>query len=111
MFIQYQANHKKQRQISKDFTTVCCANFQNCAVCIDRLLVWIEKPSEHNANDSGGGKKKFYCERENKFGLNCQAVSDARGRILDISINYGGATVYCHAFEASELHNHLELGL
>ena len=43
--------------------------------------------------------------------MNCQAVSDCRGRILDISIKYGGASSDCLAFEASDLHTRLENGL
>lgn len=43
--------------------------------------------------------------------MNCQAVSDCRGRILDISIKCGGASSDCLAFEASELHSRLENGL
>ena len=43
--------------------------------------------------------------------MNCQSVSDCRGRILDISIKYGGSSSDCRAFEASELHTCLENGL
>ena len=43
--------------------------------------------------------------------MNCQAVSDCRGRILDISIKYGGTSSDCLAFEASDLHTRLENGL
>ncbi len=40
-----------------------------------------------------------------------QAVSDKRGRILDMSIDYGGASSDCLAFEASDLYLRLENGL
>ena len=40
-----------------------------------------------------------------------QAVSDRRGRILDMSINYGGSSSDCLAFEASDLFSRLEDGL
>jgi hypothetical protein len=63
------------------------------------------------SKNAGVGQKKFFCGRKNKFGLNCQAVSDCRGRIIDISIKYGGATSDCLAFEASDLHRRLENGL
>ena len=46
-----------------------------------------------------------------KFGLNMQAVSDVHGRILDFSINYGGASSDCLAFEASDLFQKLENGI
>lgn len=64
-----------------------------------------------------GGKKgrcrseEVFCGRKHKFGLNCQAVLDCRGRILDISIKCGGSSVDCLAFKASELHKRLENGL
>jgi hypothetical protein len=35
-------------------------------------------------------------------------VSDCRGRILDISIKYGGSTADCLALEGSDLYDHLE---
>jgi DDE superfamily endonuclease len=43
-----------------------------------------------------------------KFGLNCQAVSDVNGKILDIAINYPGSTSDCLAFEAMSLYEKLE---
>ena len=59
----------------------------------------------------GLGSKFFYCGRKNKFGINCQAVCDARGRILDISMIYGGSASDCLSFEASELFKLLEDGI
>jgi len=49
--------------------------------------------------------------RKGKFGLNCQAVSDVRGRILDLSIGLPGASSDCIAFEGSDLYERLEGGL
>jgi hypothetical protein len=43
--------------------------------------------------------------------LNCQAVSDVRGRILDFSIGLPGALSDCISFEASNLYERLEGGL
>jgi hypothetical protein len=43
--------------------------------------------------------------------LNCQAVSDARGRILDISVVFPGTTSDCLSFEGSNLFRRLEEGL
>jgi len=43
--------------------------------------------------------------------LNFQAVADCRGRILDMSITYGGASSDCLAFEASDMWHRLENGL
>ncbi len=43
--------------------------------------------------------------------MNCQAVSDPRGRFLDISIRYPGSTSDVLAFEGSKLYQKLEGGL
>ncbi len=52
-----------------------------------------------------------FCGRKRKFGLNCQAVSNVRGRILDLSIGLPGASSDCIAFEGSDLYERLEDGL
>ncbi len=38
-------------------------------------------------------------------------MCDVRGRIIDMSITYGGSSSDCLAFEASDLHKRLENGL
>ncbi len=43
--------------------------------------------------------------------MNCQAVSDVHGRILDLSIGLPGASSDCIAFEGSDLYERLEGGL
>ncbi len=75
------------------------------------IAVKLLKPSEEDANDAGCGRRKFFCGRKGKFGLNCQAVSDVRGRILDLSIGLAGASLDCIAFEGSDLYERLEGGL
>lgn len=106
--IRYPADHQLQRRIAAEFHEVSEAGFDNCAGAIDGVLIWIHKPSKKDADKSGIGIKKLYCGRKNKFGLNCQAVSDRRGRFLDISIRYGGSSADCLAFEASDLGRRLE---
>jgi hypothetical protein len=64
----------------------------------------------------GGAKggcwsEKILCECKHKFGLNCQAVADVNGRILDISVVYGASAADCVAFEVSDLYSRLEDGL
>ncbi len=44
-------------------------------------------------------------------GLNCQAVSDVFGRILDISITYGGSSSDLLVHKASDLCEQLEDGI
>jgi len=52
----------------------------------------------------GVDQRKFLCGRKHKFGLNCQAIADVNGKILDISVVYGASSADCVAFEASDLH-------
>ncbi len=69
------------------------------------------KPSAEEAERAGVGRKKFLCGRKGKFGLNCQAVSDVHGRILDICITYGGSSSDLLAHESSDLCKQLEDGI
>jgi hypothetical protein len=85
--------------------------FRNCAGAIDSILLWILKPSEEDAAKAGCGRRKFFCGRKGKFGLNCQAVSDVRGQFLGLSIGLPGASSDCIAFEGSNLYERLEGGL
>lgn len=110
-FINYPDDHEEQRKIACAFRKASGVDFDNCAGALDGILIWIHKPSIKDADASGIGRKKFFCGRKHKFGLNCQAVSDKRGRFLDISIKYGGSSSDCLAFEASDLYKRLENGL
>ena len=107
----YPHQHDKQGKIATEFKAVSQAVFDNCAGAIDGILIWIHKPSHGESKHCGVGQLKFFCSRKNKFGLNCQAVSDARGRFLEMSITYGGSTSDCLAFEGSRLYQRLENGL
>ena len=109
--IAYPDTMEEQRKIAAGFEAASAPGIRNCAGAIDGILIWMLKPSLKEAQKAGVDQKKFLCGRKHKFGLNCQAVSDCRGRILDISIKCGGASSDCLAFEASELHSRLENGL
>ena len=109
--IAYPDSLEDQRKIAAGFEAASVPGIRNCAGAIDGILIWMLKPSLKEAKKSGVDQKKFLCGRKHKFGLNCQAVSDCRGRILDISIRCGGASSDCLAFEASELYTRLENGL
>jgi hypothetical protein len=111
MKIEYPSDVAVQKRIAKGFHDVSKVKFDCCAGAIDGILIWMHKPSAKEADGAGVGQKKFYCGRKGKFGLNCQAVCDVRGRFLDIAITYGGSSSDCLAFEASDLHTKLEEGL
>ena len=108
--IQYPKDHAKQQEIAREFEAVSGVRFNNCAGAIDGVIIWISKPSEKDATEAETARQKLFCARKNKFGLNMQAVSDVRGRILDMSIKLGGASSDCLAFEASDLFQNLESG-
>ncbi len=85
--------------------------FSNCAGAIDGILIWILEPLEEDANNAGCRQRIFFCGRKGKFGLNCQAVFDLHGQILDFLIGLPGASSDCIAFEGSSLYERLEKGL
>ena len=109
--ISYPTSHDKQREIAEGFRKVSTANFDCCAGAVNGVLIWTHKPSEADAAKSGCASAKFLCGRKHKFGLNCQAVCDVRGKFLDVSIVYPGSTSDCLAFEGmslfAKLQNHL----
>jgi hypothetical protein len=110
-YIEYPKSHIEQKATAKGFEEKSNVGFSNCAGCIDGILIWTHKPLEKDAEMSGVGRKKFLCSQKGKFGLNCQAISDVPGRILDILIVYGGALSDCLAFEGNDIYQQLECGL
>jgi hypothetical protein len=109
--IEYPESTFAQVEIAAQFRQKSGANFSCCAGAIDGMLIWIQRPSETECERLGVGSGKFFCARKHKFGLNCQAVCDCRGRILDISVVFPGTTSDCLAFEGSSLFQRLERGL
>jgi hypothetical protein len=110
-YITYPTDHNEQLRLAYEFKAKSGVDFDVCARAIDGILIWILKPTLAEAKMVGIDQQKFFCGRKNKFGLNCQAVCDVRGRFLDLSITYGGASSDLLAFENSKLYNLLEDGL
>ena len=108
--IAYLADHNAQHAIAQGFAKVSKAGFKCCARAIDGILIWIHKPSKKRDCTAIGCDEegKFFCGRKKKCGLNCQAVRDVRGQILDISILYPGSTSDCLAFKSMSLFRILE---
>ncbi len=71
----------------------------------------MQKPNVNETKRVGVNQKKFLCDHKHKLGLNCQAVADVNGKILDISVVYSASAADCVTFEASDLHARLEDGL
>jgi hypothetical protein len=101
--IVYPGNCDQQRSIAEGFAAVSAAGFKCCAGAIDGILVWIHKPSPTECENSRCNVRKFMCGRKKKYRLNCQAVCDVRGRILDTSVQYPGSRSDCLAFEGMSL--------
>jgi hypothetical protein len=59
-FIEYPADHNKQKQIADAFCNASAVDFSSCAGAIDGILIWISKPSEEDAANCGFGRKKFF---------------------------------------------------
>ena len=102
--IQFPTKHEDQQVLAEEFTHRSSIGFNNCAGCVDGMLIWINKPSTPELQKLKIGGKKFFCGRKKKFGLNMQAVCDARRRFLDVEIMHPGATSDYLAFATSTLH-------
>ena len=108
---QYPTDHNEQRKIALGFEKRSQSGFKCCAGAIDGMLLWIEKPKLEECEKAKCGRKKFFCGRKHKFGLNLQAVCDAECRFLDLDIGHPGATSDFLAFSTSSLHSKLEDGI
>ena len=109
--IAYPNNHDEQQAIAQGFHEVSTAGIGCCAGAVEGSLIWIHKPSPSNCMHSGCSTGKLFCGRKKKYGLNCQAVCDVRGWILDTSIQFRGSTSDCLAFEGMSLFQKLEEGI
>ena len=110
-FLQYPADPEEQQRIAAAYHGVSAVDFDNCAGAINRILIWIQKPTTKDADKSGIDIKKLFCGRKHKFGLICQAVSNKRGRFRNRSIKYGTSSADCLAFEVSDIYHWLEEGI
>ena len=93
-------DHDAQRTLAQQFRMRSQAGFDCCVGAVDGILIWILQPKATCCKESKCDATKFFCGRKHKFGLNCQAVSDCRGRFLDMSIRYPASTSDCLAFES-----------
>jgi hypothetical protein len=107
----YPESLEAQRRIAAGFKKSSTPKINNCVGANYGLLIWTTKPSLADAKSSGIDQKQYLCGLNHKFGLNCQAVSDSRGRFLNVSIIYGGSTADCLAFDGSDLYKRLNKGL
>ena len=92
---------------ANEFAARSKASFNNCVGCIDGVLLWIEKPRKKECATVGVDSGKFYCGRKGKYGLNMQAVCDARRRFTFVSIQHPASASDYLSFATSTLHTRL----
>lgn len=103
----YPENHEDQKKIVLGFKAKSDVDFDNCAGCVDGILIWTHQPTV-NDEVAGVSPMKYYCGRKHKYGLNMQAVCDYRCKILEISIKFGGSASDLIAWETSSLCHKLD---
>ena len=86
------------------------AGFHKYIGCINGMLVWTGKPSKKQCMEVGVDDGKFYCGRKGKFGLNLQAVCDARHWFTYISLQHLTSASKYLAFITSSLYGQLMEG-
>ena len=86
MRIDFPQEHFKQQQIAHGFMKKCTPQFNCCVGCINGMLVWTEKPTEHNCAVMKCGPMRFMCGRKGKYGLNLQGVCNHIQRFTSIWI-------------------------
>ena len=74
------------------------------------MLVWTEKPSKKQCMEVGVDDRKFYCGRKGKFGLNLQAVCNARCWFTYILLQHSTSASDYLAFITSSLYGQLTEG-
>ena len=70
MRIDFPMEHFKQQQIVHGFMKKSTPRFNCCVGCIDGMLVWTEKPTEHNCRVMKCGPMCLMCGWKGKYGLN-----------------------------------------
>lgn len=91
--ITYPTKHDDQYAVAQGFAKQSGCGMDNCAGCIDGMLVWTNKeiPKEDLKDLGHGGSDQLYCERKKKFGLNMQAICDDKKRFLHVICAHPGS--------------------
>ena len=62
--LSYPTSYEEQIKIADEFKGNSTIGLNNCAGCIDGILIWINKPSTRELEKLGIGGKKIYCGRK-----------------------------------------------
>ena len=106
--IKFPSSHDEQELLAEEFKSKSDIGISHCVGAIDGILMWIHMPTTSDCEELGIGPSKFYCGRKKKYGLNMQAVCDARRRFLWVELKYPGSTSDFFAFDQSSFKSQLE---
>jgi len=106
--IVFPTDHAEQLKLAQEFQDKSDIDIPCCVGAIDGILIWIHKPSDDDCAAMGIGPTKFFCGRKKKFGVNMQAICDAKRRFLWVDIRFPGTTSDYFAFTQSDLFRKLE---
>jgi hypothetical protein len=106
--IKFPTTDEEQQKLADEFKCKSSVGICHCVGAIDGILIWIHKPTASDCEALGFGPIKFFCGRKKKYGLNMQAVCDARRRFLWVDLKYPGSTSDFFAFDQSSLKRQLE---
>jgi DDE superfamily endonuclease len=106
--ITFPESQAQQLELADEFRHKSQAGFTNCMGAIDGILIWIHTPSKQDVRITKCGEAKFFCGQKKKFGLNMQAVCDAKRRFMDVYIGHPGSTSDFLSFMTSPIRYRLE---
>lgn len=106
--LKFPNTHEEQTQLAEEFKNKSDIGICHCVGAIDGILIWIHMPTASDCESFGFGPLKFFCGRKKKYGLNMQAVCDARRRFLWVDISHPGSTSDFFAFDQCDLKTQLE---
>jgi len=99
-------DHSEQLCIARKFRDRSHAGFDCCIGAINGILIWTEKPSEHDCHLLGKiQSRSFFSGRKHKFGLNMQAICDADCLFLEFWIANQASALDYISFITSEFYN------
>jgi hypothetical protein len=70
--IQFPTKHEDQRVLANEFTHRSSIGLNNCAGCVDGMLIWINKPTIPELEKLKIGGKKFFCGRKKNSVSTCK---------------------------------------
>ena len=109
MRIDFLQEHSKQQKIAHGFKKNSTPRFNCCIGCIDGMLVWTERPIEHNCAVMKCGPMHFMCGCKDMYGLYLQGVCNHIQRFTSIWILHPGSSSDFLSFIRSSLYRSLQV--